>query len=205
MMDDLDPHLVACEPEIFGTPATSAVPVTAAAIGSDTMTWQWLALAGLAVVALVIAVGLLVALARLRARTSREIGSARDEAAALRERLDRLEQERRTPIPPERAELREYRITGLGEPEADDGPPAQVERAVFADLLLRESVIRLGSLGHGVRRAMSAESRNRIRFEMKREVKRARKQRRAEQREAYRDWQARRRDELTDADLRDTA
>ncbi len=169
------------------------------------MTWQWLALAGLAGVALVVALGLLVALARLRARTSREIGSAQDEAVALRERLDRLEQERRTPTPPERTDLQEYRITGLGGPEPDDAPPARLERAVFADLLLRESVIRLGSLGHGVRRAMSAESRNRIRFEMKREVKRARKLRRAEQREAYRDWQARRRDELTDDALRDTA
>jgi hypothetical protein len=74
-----------------------------------------------------------------------------------------------------------------------DPEPVSLERTVFADLLLRESVIRLGSLGHGVRRALSAESRNRIRFEMRREVKRARKQRRAEQREAYREWQARQR------------
>ncbi len=168
------------------------------------MTWQWLALAGLAILALVVVTGLLVALVRLRTRTARELASARHEAEALRERLDRLEQERRAPAPPLRAEAQEYRITGLGEPEPDAAPPAQLERAVFADLLLRESVIRLGSLGHGVRRAMSAESRNRIRFEMRRELKRARKQRRAEQREAYRDWQARRRADLAD-DLRDTA
>jgi len=164
------------------------------------MTWQWLALAGLAMVALIMALGLLVALARLRARTAAEIAAARDEAMALRERLDRLEQERRTPTQPERADTREYRITGLGEPEPDVPEPARPERAAFADLLLRESVIRLGSVGHGVRRAMSAETRNRIRFEMKREVKRARKQRRAEQREAYRDWQAQQR-----ADLRESA
>jgi len=165
------------------------------------MTWQWPALAGLAMVVL----GLLVALARLRARTAAEIAAARDEAAALRERLDRFEQGRRTPTPPERADTREYRITGLGDLDPDTAEPTQLERTAFADLLLRESVIRLGSVGHGVRRALSAESRNRIRFEMKREVKRARKQRRAEQREAYREWQARRRDELTDDDLRDTA
>jgi len=168
------------------------------------MTWQWLALAGLAIVALVVALGLLVALARLRARTAIEIAAARDEAVVLRERLDRLEQERRTPAPPERADSREYRITGLGGSDPEDAAPAEIERTVFADLLLRESVIRLGSLGHGVRRAMSAETRNRIRFEMKREVKRARKQRRAEQREAYRDWQARRRADVAD-ELRDTA
>lgn len=156
------------------------------------MTWQWLALGGVAIVALVVVVmGLLVALSRLRARTDREMAAAYEETVALRERLDRLEAER-----PGQATARpivtEYRITGLGEPEPDE--PAHLERAVFADLLLRESVIRLGSLGHGVRRALSAESRHRIRFEMKRELKRTRKQRRAEQREAYRDWQARQRE-----------
>ncbi len=159
------------------------------------MMWDWLALAGLALVALV----LVVALARLRARTEREIASAHDEAAALRDRLDRLEQERARPEPPPVAVDHEYRITRVGDPDtetADAGEPVRLERAVFADVLLRESVIRLGSLGHGVRRAMSAESRNRIRFEMKRELKRARKHRRAEQREAYRDWQARQRDNL---------
>lgn len=156
------------------------------------MTWQWLALGGVAIGALVVVVvGLLVALARLRVRTDREMASAHEETTALRERLDRLEAVHR-PATPAPSAVTEYRITGLGEPEPDE--PVRLERAVFADLVLRESVIRLGSLGHGVRRALSAESRNRIRFEMKREVKRARKQRRAEQREAYRDWQARQRD-----------
>lgn len=165
------------------------------------MTWEWAALAGLALVVLV----LLVALARLRSRTTREVASAHAEAIALRDRLDRLEQVARTPIPAAQADTEEYRITGLGDvtPVARS-EPTQLERTVFADLLLRESVIRLGSLGHGVRRAMSAESRNRIRFEMRRELKRARKQRRAEQREAYRDWQARRRDDVPD-ELQDTA
>ena len=105
------------------------------------MTWQWLA--GLAIVALIMALGLLVALIRLRARTAAEIAAARAEAVALRERLDRLEQDRRTPTP-ERVDSREYRITGLGDPEPDTAEPAQLERAVFADLMLRESVIRLG-------------------------------------------------------------
>lgn len=168
------------------------------------MTWQWLALAGLAIVALGVALGLLVALARLRSRTAREVAGAREEVAVLRDRLDRLEQERRTVAPPEHVDLRECRITGLGETQPDDGAPAQLDRAVFTDLMLREGVIRLGSLSHGVRRALSAESRNRIRFEMKRELKRARKQRRADQREAYREWQARHRADPAD-ELRDTA
>ena len=82
----------------------------------------------------------------------------------------------------------------------------RLERAVFADLrAARERDPAAARSAHGVRRALVAETRNRIRFEMKREVKRARKQRRAEQREAYREWQARQRDALADDDLRDTA
>lgn len=156
------------------------------------MTWEWLALAGLALVALV----LLVALLSLRSRTSREAAASHAELAELRHRLDELE---RGPDPGPAARRpaveHEYTITGLGSvPEPEPATPPRLERTVFADLLLRESVIRIGSLSHGVRRALSAESRNRIRFEMRREVKRARKHRRVEQREAYREWQARQRE-----------
>ncbi len=155
------------------------------------MTWEWLALGGLALLAL----GLLAALLSLRARTRREIATVQAEAAGLRRRLDELDRERQRNSQPT-VEAREYTITGLGAP-TESGPevaePVRLDRAVFADQLLRESVIRLGSLSHGVRRALSAESRNRIRFEMRREVKRARKTRRVEQREAYREWQARQR------------
>ena len=172
------------------------------------MIWEWLALAGLALVALV----LLAALHSLRSRTSREAVVSHAELAELRHRLDELERgvdpdpaPRAAPVREEREE-REYTITGLGAlPDPEPAAPVRLERAVFADQLLRESVIRIGSLSHGVRRALSAESRNRIRFEMRREVKRARKQRRVEQREAYREWQARQRGTLTDDDLRESA
>lgn len=159
------------------------------------MTWQWLVLGGLALVAL----GLLVAFLRLRAAATRQVAGAVEQTRQLQERLDRLEHEMTRPVPPAARDDRieqEYRITRLGQAGRPEQPsePARLEHAVFADLVLRESVIRLGSLTHGVRRALSAESRNRIRFEMKREVRRARKHRRAEQREAYREWQARQRD-----------
>jgi hypothetical protein len=156
------------------------------------MTWEWLALVGLALLAL----GLLGALLSLRARTRREIAAVQAEAAGLRRRLDELDRERQ-PDPQPVVEDREYTITGLAAPaqsETEAAEPVRLDRAVFADQLLRESVIRLGSLSHGVRRALSAENRNRIRFEMRREVKRARKNRRVEQREAYREWQARQRE-----------
>jgi hypothetical protein len=42
------------------------------------------------------------------------------------------------------------------------------------------------AFGHGVARALSPESRNRIWFEMRREVRRARKQRRRDMKQAYR-------------------
>jgi hypothetical protein len=160
------------------------------------MTWEWLALAGLALVALV----LLVALLSLRSRTAREAATSHAELAELRHRLDELERgagSQPTPRGPAVRDEREYTITGLGalpDPDREEETPARLERAVFADQLLRESVIRIGALSHGVRRALSAEARNRIRFEMRREVKRARKHRRVEQREAYREWQARQRE-----------
>lgn len=169
------------------------------------MTWESWALAGPALLALV----LLVALARLRSRTSRELAAARAEAAELRERLDRLEEARTEPAPdPPIRTTQEFTITRVGDAPGrtgDDQTPTHLEPAVFTDILLRESVIRLGSLAYGVRRALAPETRNRIRFEMRREVKRSRKDRRAEQREAWREWQARQRDRVPDDRLRDTA
>ena len=62
----------------------------------------------------------------------------------------------------------------------------RVDSALFADLVLRETVVKAASLTHGLRRALAPEVRNRIRFEMGREVKRARKQRRADLKAARR-------------------
>lgn len=171
------------------------------------MTWEWLALTGLALAALV----LLLLLAGQRRRTNREVEVARAEVAQMRARLDRLEQERSEAVQPPRRAEREYRITGVGGPEGAHRPsaetvPARLERAVFVDHVLREGVIRLGSLAHGVRSGLSPETRNRIRFEMRREVRRARKQRQADMRTAHREWQARQRDDLGDGSgFRETA
>jgi hypothetical protein len=49
-----------------------------------------------------------------------------------------------------------------------------------------ESLVRLVSLAYGVRRALSAENRNRIGFEVRREVRRARKRRRREEKQGRR-------------------
>jgi hypothetical protein len=89
----------------------------------------------------------------------------------------------------------EYVITHVGEPEveAEPEPVPTVPAPVFADLLLKETVVQTASLFHGLRRALAPESRSRIRFHMRQEVKRSRKQRRTELREIRREWAARQR------------
>src|SRR5262245_60438428 len=77
----------------------------------------------------------------------------------------------------------EYVITRVGEPEPEAEPVPTVPAPVFADLVLKETVVQTASLFHGLRRALAPETRNRIRFHMRQEVKRSRKQRRAELRE----------------------
>ena len=161
----------------------------------------------LALLALVLAVTLAVALTRTRARTHRELAEARAETAGLRLQLDQIERVLAgsfgAPGPQAAAHDRaprqdvEYTITGLGREEPPAPAPA-VDRALFADLVLRETVVKVASLAHGVRRALGPASRNRIRFEMRQEVRRARKQRRADTRDAVREWEARQRAAMTD-------
>jgi hypothetical protein len=155
--------------------------------------WMVPAAAGvLALVALALGVGLL----RARSRTDRAVAAARAETEALRAQL--VELERRLAPPGPRPTEAEYLITHLGEADSAGTSPARVETALFADLVLRETVVKAVSLAHGVRRALDPEARNRVRFEMRRELKRARKQRRADNRQARREWEARRRATLHD-------
>jgi hypothetical protein len=153
----------------------------------------WLAVVGLAGILLVLLVGA-VTVVRLRARVDRELQRARAEVAALRHEVDEVERRRASP-PDVVREDGEFVITSLaGDQHGDDGSQVPtVEARLFGDMVLREAVVQAASFAHGVRRALSPETRNRIRFEMKREVKRSRKQRRADLREARRDWEARQR------------
>ena len=163
--------------------------------------WWLPALAGVLVLA---AAALTFALLRLRARTRDDLARAHAEAAALRESLAALE--RRVDERPAVRADQEFRITSLGDPPpAPPGTsePSEMDRQLFADLLLRESVVRVGSLAYGVRRALRPEVRNRIRFEVRREVKRSRKLRKDEVREAVRHWRAQQRRETSDTDDRD--
>lgn len=158
----------------------------------------WLAVGGLAVLCLV----LLVVTVGARRAWARERVATRRELADLRARLDGLEQEH--PSAPAATPDADFVITGLGAeqpapaPVAAPAPAAPIDGAAFADTVLRETVVKAASLAHGVRRGLAPATRNRIRFEMKQEVRRARRQRRADLKQAQRDLHARQRARLAE-------
>ncbi len=134
--------------------------------------------------------GVVVLVLRSLARSRRRLDAALRETADLRGRLEelavRLEQQTARPEVHDALARDEasYVITDAGRPE-----PTVPDRVVLT-ATLGEPLVKAVSFGHGVRRALSAESRNRIRFEMRREVRRARKQRRREMKDAWRRMQA---------------
>jgi hypothetical protein len=81
--------------------------------------------------------------------------------------------------------------------EPDLVAPRTIDGTLFADTVLRETVVKAASLAHGVRRGLAPATRNRIRFEMKQEVRRSRKQRRTDLKHARRDLHARQRRAMT--------
>ena len=158
----------------------------------------WAAVGVLAAVALVVVLCavLLLVLRRERTRTAATLARAESDASALRHQVADIERRLAGPAPASRDE-HEFVITRLGDESGEgDAPPTAVETVaapVFADIVLRETVVQAASLAAGLRRALAPEVRNRIRFEMRREVKRARKQRRTDHRLAVREWRARQR------------
>lgn len=145
-----------------------------------------LATATTVVVLLVLTVLLVRALGGRR-RLEDDLAASREELAAVQRRLDALAR-RIEPRP--LADATEYVITTAGEPDPTDlpasSPPPPVTGRQFASVAVGESLVTLFSFGYGVRRALSAENRNRIGFEMKREVRRSRKQRKRDEKQARR-------------------
>jgi hypothetical protein len=91
-------------------------------------------------------------------------------------------------------------ITEVGRSREDDAPPAgpvpvarPIDGRLFTDIVARETVVRAAGWTHGLRRALSPESRNRIRFEVRQETRRAGRGRRAEMKQALREFRARER------------
>lgn len=168
-----------------------------------------LAVAGLAIVVLV----LTRAVDRERRRTAALLERAAADAEQLRGQLAQIEAQMEArfaedPLVAERAGRepvlaeREYLITDLGRDARQVAPI--VPAPVFVDIVLRESLIRTAALAAGLRRALSPEVRNRVRFEMRREVKRARKQRKDDLRTARREFEARQRAEAGASEMSGT-
>ncbi|GAA5153221.1 hypothetical protein GCM10023340_34910 [Nocardioides marinquilinus] len=156
----------------------------------------------LVVLAALVVTGLLVAwlVRRSRARAAAALGALQQQVEAIEQRLAAAERPEPAPV---RRDEREYVVTTLARPDAeadaDATPVPTVPAPMFADLVLREGVVQAASLAAGLRRALAPETRHRIRFEMRREVKRARKQRRADVRQARREVEARQRARVRDA------
>ena len=177
---------------------------------------SWIAVVTVLVVAVlaVAVVALVGAVRRTREHADAVLASAAADAEALRSELGALEEQlsaQAAQVAQARRDARfgditivddnEYVITDFNE-RRSRGPLAAVPTVptpVFVDIVLRESLIRTASLAAGLRRALAPEVRNRVRFEMKREVKRSRKQRRLVLRRARRDWEARQRAEIDTA------
>jgi len=152
--------------------------------------------ASLALCAVVVALGLAVALVVAvagRRRLERELGEVRADLRDLRTTIAPLVEPVASPLvePVEtrpgaahEAPAADYLITTLADEVPE--PAAPMSSGQFASVALGESLVRLVSLGYGVRRALSPEQRNRIRFEMGREVKRSRRQRRRDLKDARR-------------------
>jgi hypothetical protein len=153
------------------------------------------------VVLVVAAVLALLATRAGRRRWQAELDAARADVEALTARLNAIDSSRVLAQPP--VPTQQFVITSLpdgpsplhvadpvaaaADPTANSGlPSGALTAGQFATVAVGESLVRLASLGYGVRRALSAENRNRIRFEMRREVKRARRQRRRDLKEAKR-------------------
>ncbi|MDE0776965.1 MAG: hypothetical protein OSB43_11880 [Nocardioides sp.] len=161
----------------------------------------WALLVTLGVV-LVVAAALALVARRSAARAAALAASARSEAESLRAQVEAIEHRLAVTARSTRgAEEAEYVITRLGDdpdgPSGEDGAGSReqpsLDGPLFADLVLRESVVQAASFAAGLRRAFDPAHLNRIRFEMRRELKRARKQRRADARQARREYEARQR------------
>ncbi|MCW2752715.1 MAG: hypothetical protein JWQ32_126 [Marmoricola sp.] len=151
-----------------------------------------LAAVGGAVVALLV----VAIVARLRRRSSSRadldamLAAAQREADLLRARIEELTSD---PGAATTAAGHAYVITDAGRGPREVALPGDqvgVPDRLVLSATMGEPLVKVAAFGHGVRRALSPESRNRIWFEMRREVRAARKRRRRLVREYLRDVRA---------------
>jgi len=180
--------------------STAQVVAVAAAVGAVAM---------LLLVALVL---LVTRRRRSRADLEAMLEAAQREADDLRHRLEKLtgpgrpapggpayldEHSAEPAVPAQRApERADFVITHVGEPgdeASEDLTPLAVPDRLVLSATLGEPLVKVAAFSHGVRRALSAESRNRIWFEMRREVRSARRRRLRLRKDLMREYRAQQR------------
>ena len=127
---------------------------------------------------------------RGRADLEARLADAQREADSLRRRLDELTGDGRRGADETAVADPAYVITHVGEPE-DAADQLPVPDRLVLSATLGEPLVKVAAFSHGLRRALSAESRNRIWFEMRREVRSSRRRRRLLRRELEREYRAR--------------
>lgn len=142
-----------------------------------------IAAAGGAVVALLVValVGVLRRRNRSRADLEAMLAAAQRESDDLRARLEELSARHPEIVSPTAANAPAYLITDAGSGTAVDVPGVEaiaVPDRLVLSATLGAPLVKVAAFGHGLRRALNPENRNRIRFEMRREVRAARKRRR---------------------------
>jgi hypothetical protein len=154
----------------------------------------WVAAAGAVALAALVLALVLASVAVRRARSAELL------SASLAERVAVLESPA-TDLPRpvvDDAPASAYVITRLDDGRDVDGrdhaPVAvPIDGRLFADIVARETVVKAASWTAGLRRALAPETRNRIRFHVRQEIRRAGRERRAETKRALRELRARER------------
>ncbi|KQV72043.1 hypothetical protein ASC64_20690 [Nocardioides sp. Root122] len=163
---------------------------------------MWLSAAGAA--ALVVALGALL----LSVAAQRRAARAEQLVEQLAQRLAALESPAAPaprPTPDDEAEA--FVITEVGAPRTHEAVPVaqDIDGRLFADIVARETVVKAASWTAGLRRALAPETRNRIRFAVRQETRRAGRERRSEMKQALREFRARERADLGPAVGEDVA
>jgi len=148
------------------------------------------ALGCVVVLLLVLLVVLLASTLSGRRRMQQALAASRVDVAALRTQLEamsvEIESARIVAASAPAVPQTEYLITSAGGSQLFENEAAASNRAVLS-VAFGEPLVKVVAFGYGVRRALSPETRNRIAFEMRREVKRARKERKRDTKRAGRE------------------
>lgn len=152
---------------------------------------------GVSAVVVAVLLVVVVALARTQRRTRAELEQTRTLQSELLARLDAFDRPSAGAHPD--VSVSEFVITDVGrteQPDDAESAPGRLDGRLFVDIVARETLVKAASWTYGVRRALSPENRNRVRFEVHRETKRATRQRKADVKEALRQYYAKERGDV---------